>query len=165
MKKFFILLIFLPLAARLRAQNQLAANLQQQFLSYQQQSLQEKLFVHTDKTFYLAGEIIWCKVYAVDASFHKPIDLSRITYIEIIGKDQKPELQSKIGMISGFGNGALTLPSSLPTGNYLLRAYTNWMKNFPPEFYFEQTISVVNTIRGSMPAAPAPARRGARARP
>ena len=155
MKKFFILLIFLPLAARLRAQNQLAANLQQQFLSYQQQSLQEKLFVHTDKTFYLAGEIIWCKVYAVDASFHKPIDLSRITYIEIIGKDQKPVLQSKIGMISGFGNGSLTLPASLPTGNYLLRAYTNWMKNFPPEFYFEQTISVVNTIRGLMPAPPA----------
>ena len=42
-----------------------------QFDQYRKNVLQEKLYVHTDKNFYLSGEIIWFKLYNVDASFHK----------------------------------------------------------------------------------------------
>ena len=34
-----------------------------QFDQYSRQHLQEKVFIHTDKSFYLAGEIIWFKIY------------------------------------------------------------------------------------------------------
>ena len=40
------------------------------------------------------------------------------------------------------------------TGNYIFRAYTSWMKNFSPDFYFEQTIHIVNTLKKS-PVVPA----------
>ena len=74
-------------------------SLQQQFNNYQSGAMQEKIFVHTDKTFYLAGETVWFKIYAVDASFHKPVSTSSITYIEILSKDLKPVVQSKIAML------------------------------------------------------------------
>ena len=142
-------LIFLILSGHfLFAQDQLADNLKQQFYNYQSNALQEKLFVHTDKTFYLAGETIWFKIYAVDESFHKPLDLSRVAYIELISREMKPVLHAKISMKAGTGNGSISIPGSLGSGNYLLRAYTSWMKNFPADYFYEQSISIVNTLKG-----------------
>src|ERR1700681_3260853 len=131
MKRCVGLFIFLLNFSLLSAQSQLADNLTQAFRNYQSGNPQEKLFVHTDKTFYLAGETVWLKVYAVDASFQKPLQTSSITYVEILNKDLKPVLQSKVSMINGSGNGSLTLPGFLISGNYVFRAYTSWMKNFP----------------------------------
>ncbi len=153
MKRCVGLFIFLLTAGLVRAQDQLIDNLQQQYQNYQKVNLQEKLFVHTDKNFCLAGETLWFKVYSVDASFHKPFTGSGVAYIEILNKDQKPVLQTKVALNGGTGNGSLILPVSLGTGNYLFRAYTSWMKNFPADFYFEQTLHIVNTLKLTAPAA------------
>jgi hypothetical protein len=147
MKRCVGFIIFLLNCHLILAQNQMPESLQQQFNTYQSGALQEKIFVHTDKTFYLAGETVWFKVYAVDASFHKPVTTSSITYIEILSKDLKPVVQSKISMINGNGAGSVILPGFLATGNYVLRAYTNWMKNFSPDFYYEHTLHIVNTLK------------------
>ena len=147
MKRCVGLFIFLLNLSWLSAQNQLTDNLKQAFYNYQTSAPQEKLFVHTDKTFYLAGETVWFKVYAVDASFHKPLGTSVIAYIEVLNKDLKPVLQSKVYMLNGSGSGSAILPGSLISGNYIFRAYTSWMKNFSPDFYYEQTIHIVNTLK------------------
>jgi hypothetical protein len=147
MKRRVGFFIFLLNCSLISAQNQLPDKLQQQFNDYQSNALQEKLFVHTDKTFYLAGETVWFKIYAVDASFHKPLATSSVTYIEILNKDLKPVVQSKITMLKGNGAGSVTLPGFLATGNYILRAYTNWMKNFSPDFYYEHPLHIVNTLK------------------
>ena len=93
-------------------------------------SPQEKLFVHMDKTFYLAGETIWFKVYVVDAASHRPMDVSSLSYIEVLNKEDKSVLRARVSMTSGYGNGFLVIPGFLNSGNYILRGYTNWMKNF-----------------------------------
>ena len=147
MKRRVGFFIFLLNSHLIFAQNQMPESLQQQFNNYQSGALQEKIFVHTDKTFYLAGETVWFKIYAVDASFHKPVTTSSITYIEILSKDLKPVVQSKISMLNGSGAGSVILPGFLATGNYVLRAYTNWMKNFSPDFFYEHTLHIVNTLK------------------
>jgi hypothetical protein len=152
MKRLAGLFFFLLNYGLLSAQNQLTDNLQRQFQNYQSNNLQEKLFVHTDKSFYLAGETVWFKVYSVDASFHKPLATSCITYVEILNKDLKPVMQTKIPMLNGSGNGSLSLPGFLVSGNYIFRAYTNWMKNFSPDFYYEFTLHIVNTLKQSVSA-------------
>ena len=116
------------------------------FDRYRSVALQEKLFVHTDRSFYIAGETLWFKVYCVDGSFHKPLDVSKVAYVEVIDKDNKAVLQAKISLKGGTGNGALFLPASLNSGRYLLRAYTQWMRNFHPDYYFQQPITLVNTF-------------------
>jgi len=123
------------------------------FRSYSAKAFQEKLFLHTDKDFYAAGEIMWFKTYSIDGSFHKPSELSKIAYIEILNEKNEPVLQNMVSLVPGKNNGSFYLPTTLNTGYYTLRAYTNWMKNFDAAYFFEKKISIVNTLKISPPVA------------
>jgi hypothetical protein len=122
---------------------------------YARQRLEEKLYVHTDKDFYLSGEICWFKLYLVNATTNKPMDLSKVAYLEWLDKDNKPILQAKAGLLKGYGDGSAYLPATLRSGTYKLRAYTSWMKNYGADWFFEKTITVVNARRSAdMPSVP-----------
>jgi hypothetical protein len=125
------------------------ASIQTQFDQYRQKALQEKIYVHTDKEFYLAGEIMWFKLYYVEGAQHKPLDLSKVAYVELVDRDNKAAMQAKIPLKKGHGDGSFFLPASVPTGNYRLRAYTNWMKNFGPDYFFQKNIRIVNTLKSN----------------
>jgi hypothetical protein len=129
-------------------------SLENAFTRYQTGTIQEKLYLHLDKTFYLAGETVWFKAYDVDGGSNKPLAISAVAYVEILDKDQKPILQEKIQLKAGKGDGSMKLPSSVPSGHYLFRAYTSWMKNFSPDFYFSQQLTILNTVRDLSAAAP-----------
>lgn len=119
----------------------------QQFNNFGKVAFTEKVFLHTDKSFYLAGEVLWFKVYYVDGTFNKPADLSKVAYVEIFDDKHKPVMQGKVALKKGFGYGSFYLPSSLSAGHYTLRAYTNWMKNFGADRFFEQSLSIVNSLK------------------
>ncbi len=102
MKKIVAFVLLFINGYNLLAQELNPDSLRQKFHSYQLSVPQEKIYIHTDKTFYLTGETIWLKAYLVDASFHKPIGVSSISYIEVLSKDMKPVLQAKIAMKKGF---------------------------------------------------------------
>jgi hypothetical protein len=110
-------------------------------------ALSEKIFVHSDKSFYMAGELLWFKIYAVDGKFNQLMLPERFTYIEVLDRSNTAVLQAKISMNDGTGNGSFFIPLSINTGNYTLRAYSNWMKNFNPGYYFEKTISIFNPLK------------------
>src|SRR6218665_1704505 len=121
--------------------------MQEKFDTYRKRALKEKLFVHVDRSFYQSGETMWFKIYAVDGVVHKPLDLSAVAYLEVMDNSNTPILQTKIQLKDGKGNGSLLLPPFINTGNYVVRAYTNWMKNFSPEFYYQQSITILNVMR------------------
>lgn len=132
--------------------------IKQQLQRYNQQTLVEKLFVHLDRPVYTARETMWLKLYAVDGTFHRPLDLSKVAYVEVLNAQQQPVVQTQIALHHATGQGSLLLPAALPTGRYTVRAYTTWMQNFAPEFYFSTTITVINTFAPSgaaVAAAPA----------
>lgn len=123
--------------------------LTKQFEAYRNQTLPEKLFVHTDKELYVAGEIMWFKLYAVDGYFNRPLDMSKVAYVEVLDIDNNPLLQAKIKMTNADGNGSLFVPVTINSGNYKLRAYTNWMKNAGPEYFFEKKFTIINTQKAT----------------
>ena len=108
---------------------------------------QEKIYVDTDRELYLTGETLWFKIYYVDGALHLPSDLSKVAYLEILDDENKVMLQTKTALKEGEGQGTLFIPASITTGNYHLRAYTQWMKNFDADFFFHKTISIVNVFR------------------
>lgn len=134
-----------------RAQSNVSDTILKHFNEYQQNNLQEKLFIHTDRDSYIAGETVWFKIYYVNAADNQLLNLSKVAYAEILDKNQQPVLQAKISLQKGMGNGFLSLPTSLPPGNYIFRAYTNWMKNFDADFYFQKTLTVINTFNNKTP--------------
>ena len=142
----FLLLTTQTLSAL--AQDATPAALKKDLDQYASQRLQEKVYVHTDKEFYLAGEICWFKLYVVDAGSHHPQGFSKVAYLEWLDKNNKPVIQTKIALSDGHGHGSLFLPLTLRSGNYKLRAYTSWMKNYGEDWFFEKALTIVNA-RGS----------------
>lgn len=109
--------------------------------------LQEKAYAHLDRTFYVAGEKVWFKIYLVDGYIHHPVNSSKVAYLEILDAAKNPVVQTKISLQDGKGNGSVIVPASLNSGNYVVRVYTQWMKNFSPDLYFHQPITIVNVFR------------------
>ncbi len=132
------------IAAALGAKAQNLTDLKTNIENYKKQVLKEKLYLHVNKDFYLTGEILWFKVYNVEGASHVPLDLSKVAYIELLDSKHAPVLQTKVTLKDGQGNGSIYLPASVANGNYLLRAYTAWMKNFDADNFFEKPITVVN---------------------
>src|SRR4051812_2402736 len=122
------------------AQPSPAQTMAKQFTSFGKSNVQEKLFVHTDKDFYVAGEIVWYKIYYMDGTFHRPLDLSKLAYVEILDQNNRPVMQGKNALVNSMGKGSFYLPSSINSGSFKLRAYTNWMKNTDADFFFEKTV-------------------------
>ncbi|SEJ63931.1 hypothetical protein SAMN04487995_5658 [Dyadobacter koreensis] len=127
-----------------QAQNNSGEEVSRKFQQYSQRAVQEKLYLHLDRSFYLVGETMWFKAYSVNAATSKYMDLSKVAYLEVMDKEQNALVQTKFSLSDGKGNGSLVLPSALLSGNYKVRCYTNWMKNFSSDFFFETEIRVVN---------------------
>ncbi|TGE29482.1 hypothetical protein [Hymenobacter metallicola] len=122
------------------------SSINRQLSQYRQQALQEKLYLHLDRSLYVSGELLWFKIYALDGATNRPLPLSKIAYVEVLDAQQKPVLQTKVSLRNATGQGSLALPSSVASGNYTVRAYTSWMKNFSPDFYFTSPVTILNTF-------------------
>jgi hypothetical protein len=154
------LLIALTACFSTAAQESGGDSLRRAFSRYQSQTPQEKLFVHIDRSFYLAGETIWFSLYDIDARSNRPANFSSIAYIELLDPNDSAVLQAKVEMSNGKGNGSFSIPLSVPSGKFLFRAYTSWMKNFGPDLYYMQPLTIFNTLNDtaadSPPSPPSP---------
>ncbi len=101
----------------------------------------EKVFLHTDKSSYLAGENIWYKAYVTLES--KPSILSKIVYIDLVDENGKVVDKQMRPVTSGASAGDIVIPKDLPTGNYSINAYTLWMLNYQP-FIFKKLLKIYN---------------------
>ena len=126
LKVWLTILIFFSLSD-IQAQLPAAEPVVQKFQAFNKKTLQEKIYLHTDKNFYVAGELLWFKAYYVDGWFHEPLQVSKILYVDLLDKQNNPVLHTMISLRPGQDNGSLQLPLSLNSGRYQLRAYTNWM--------------------------------------
>lgn len=60
--------------------------LAEKFYNLFQKTPKEKIYLHTDKEIYYAGEDIWFRAHQVDAATHIPHVISRILYVELTDK-------------------------------------------------------------------------------
>lgn len=128
-----------------RGQTDSLGGIEQQFISYAERTPVEKLFLHLDRPCYVSGETMWFKLYAVEGTTQRPLAASSVAYVEVLSSAQVPVLQAKIALKNATGQGSLVLPAALASGRYTVRAYTSWMRNFGPEYYFHASVVVVDT--------------------
>lgn len=105
-------------------------------------AFQERVYVQTDKQFYMAGELLWLKLYTTNTD-GKLSSFSKVGYAELLN-DSIPEVQIRLDLVNGSGNGWMELPVTLPTGYYRLVAYTRYMQNEGEKVFFEKRITIVN---------------------
>ncbi len=124
--------------------DEILGKLGQQLTTYIETYTPQKVYLHLDKPAYMAGDEIWFKAYAVEASTHLPDSSSGVLYVELLTDKGKMLSFEKIRLLRGIGNGYLKLEENLPTSTYQLRAYTRWMQNGKPDFFYSRLISVTN---------------------
>jgi len=121
-----------------------------QIEKYRLQYPQEKVHLHLDKPYYAIGDNIWFKAYVVNAEKNELSTLSKILYVELINDKDSIKKSLKIPLEMGLTWGDFTLTDSLREGNYRIRAYTTWMRNFGEEYFFDKTITIGNSISNTV---------------
>lgn len=91
---------------------------------------------------------------------HRPDSLSRVLYVKLLTAKQLVARRVLL-LANGQGHGSLALPDTLPPGTYLLRAYTNWMRNASPAFFYQHQVQIWPGPGASVSARPpaSPARQ------
>ena len=112
------------------------------FQKFTNSYVQEKVYLHTDKPYYAIGDEIWFKAYVVDAQNMGPTPQSNYLYVDLINSRDSVKKTLKLPIVAGLGWGNFALKDSLKEGNYRLRAYTQWMRNFGEEFFYDKIIKI-----------------------
>lgn len=136
--KLFILSIFLN--------TQLHGNSAKPQITSDRDSLKviEKVYLHIDRDRYSPGDDIWFKAYLIDASAGLLTENSKNLHVDLISPDLKILESHIVRMNVGLGNGDFNLPKTIKSGQYRIRAYTNYMRNFSDSLFFNKTITVIN---------------------
>ncbi|MBO0932096.1 TonB-dependent receptor plug domain-containing protein [Fibrella aquatilis] len=130
--------------------SQLLAKLQR----HAQHSPHEKVYLHTDRNTYLAGETIWLKSYLVYGETHAADSSSGAVLVDLVSPNgRRIVLDARLRSVQGYGQGHLALPDTLSAGRYTLRAYTGWMRNFSEDWYFSKPIDLLRTAPSNRPAS------------
>ncbi|MEQ9100570.1 MAG: hypothetical protein RIF36_07900 [Imperialibacter sp.] len=110
-------------------------------------SYKEEIHIQHDGPVYLTGDRLRFSVTCLDQSNRLLSPLSRLAYVELLDSENTPLAQSIIDLNDGKGKGDILLPFTATSGNYTLRAYTKWMRNFPPEDYAYSIVTIVNPFK------------------
>ena len=112
----------------------------------------EKVYLHFDRSCYVAGETIWFKGWVQEASAVSQLSPSNYMYAEVLDSHGDARVRVKIKRQEGGFPGCMDLPDNLETGDYTIRAYTLWQLNYDDEFHFHDKIRII----GGSPSPQAP---------
>ena len=106
--------------------------------------LREKPYFTTNKPYYYPGETVWFGGPMLYQNSLIQDSLSRVIHVDLI--NSKSEIiQSEIYPIEqGKIKGALVISDTLDSGDYFLRAYTEWMRNYPERDIFLKALPVLS---------------------
>lgn len=103
---------------------------------------QEKIYLHTDKSYYVAGEKIWFRAHLADAAVHVPAAVSRYVYVELIDPLDSVLVRVKIRPENGSYYGYIAIPEDSPDGSYEMRAYTSFMRSIGEDYFCTKSIRI-----------------------
>ncbi len=106
-------------------------------------NLREKPYLTTNKSYYYPGETVWLGGRMLYQNRLQADSLSRVLYVDVMNSKTEV-IQTEIFPIwEGKVKGGFVLPDSLNSGDYFIRAYTNWMRNYPDRDFFLRPLPVL----------------------
>ena len=141
LKHSFVPVTLLFLFAFQSIDEDFAQRITNQLLKYRSTFPQEKAYLHLDKPYYTVGDTVWFKGYLVEGALHLADSASQVLYVDLIEQRTGKNVSlQRVRLDGGVGHGDIILPETLPYGAYTIRAYTNWMRNFSENFFFQKNI-------------------------
>ncbi|MEM7382201.1 MAG: hypothetical protein AAF361_13525, partial [Bacteroidota bacterium] len=151
MKKTIRLLFCVSVFALSNVEGQVIIKSEQELQALKQTPL-ESVYLHQSASILFPGEYLYYTVYCLNTRSLKLSNISQVVYIELLGENGTKIFTSKIKLNRGMGQGDFFLPVDVPSGNYKLVAYTNWMKNAGSQQFFKSDLAVINPYRSDQSA-------------
>lgn len=143
LKMGLLFLVALQFGAMISPSDNLTEKIKANLRNYQVYYSPEKIYLHHDKPYYLAGDTFWFKAYVVDAARLKASSKSGVLYVDLIDHNQRLVDRLTLPIADGEAFGDFYLGDELQEGKYTLVSYTNWMKNFGEEIFFQKDFYVL----------------------
>jgi len=102
----------------------------------------EKLYLQFDKPYYAVGDTIWFKAYLLNGDLSYSALSSRL-YVELITDSGSVVKRLAFPIAYGVTWGHIPL-SGVREGTVSIRAYTNWMRNFGQDYFFNRAFYISN---------------------
>jgi hypothetical protein len=136
----FLFVLFLSaVCARAQTADSALANLYKQLMIFPQ----EKIYIQTDRPYYLAGETVFYRLFLLDACTHAPFPASRYVYVELIDQGGSVEVRQKLRPENGgMYYGSIRLSEHPAQGYYKIRAYTRLMESRGAEGFYARPVFV-----------------------
>lgn len=112
---------------------------------YSYASLAEKIYLQLDSKVYTTDKTIWFKAIVTNAIDHAPTKVSAVLHVDLIDPNEQIVEKKLIRIENGIGDGFFQLSQNYTEGHYLIRAYTEWNRNFDSDFFFKEYIQVYAT--------------------
>lgn len=104
----------------------------------------EKIQLFTDRSLYCVNEkILFSANYIYDYGIAF-MDWSTVLYVELIRWNGDKLVQGKFPLDKNGTYGCLEINKDVISGNYYLRAYTKWMRNYSPYEYAYVPLKIIN---------------------
>ncbi|MEM6684555.1 MAG: hypothetical protein AAF617_02075, partial [Bacteroidota bacterium] len=110
-----------------------------------QSSDEESVFLHLNKTSYLAGEEIWFKAYIFSQKAEKSSQSSTNLYVGLYDANGDQLTKQLICIRNGQANGNIELKKELNSGIYYVKAATQHMVDTQPMAAFVEEITIYGT--------------------
>lgn len=107
----------------------------------------EKLMLTTDRALYAAGDRILFRIFNASEPLLKENQWSMVIYLELINDRQVAVSRGKFLFGARGTSGQMTIPDTVATGNYYLRTYTRWMRNFTATAFATLPVGVINPLK------------------
>lgn len=113
-------------------------------------NLVEKTALLTDREIYCVDEKIHFSAVNLSSSELKRVEWSNVLYVELMAPDGQVVTRRKYSYSKDGSTGSLTIPTGTLSGNYYLRAYTKWMRDYSPLNFYYKLVTVINPYRAEL---------------
>lgn len=127
-------------------ENAFIKTLKERFDGFNKKIPQERIYLHTDKTFYSAGETLWFSAYVRDAATMRASTSSDIIHVQLISPKGSIESTYRLICKNGKAAGDFAFAEGMAGGIYKLRAFSTWQKNEPDSLFFEKEITIQDVL-------------------
>lgn len=109
----------------------------------------EKVEINGIKPYYLAGENIDLEIFVKNLSTKTSTEISNTLYLDFVNLENGKILKQLIIRLNeGKASVKYKIDNALATGNYLIRSYTNWNRNFSDNGFFTQKTTIFSQTYG-----------------
>ena len=105
---------------------------------------QEKVYLDHTGPIVFAGEYLYYSFQCFNAQNSRPSSISKVGYVALVNEKKEYVLEQKIKLNKGLGQGDFFVATDVPSGNYKLLGYTQWMKNNGLAQVFNEDLVVIN---------------------